>query len=387
MHRLRIWQYLLLLITGVPVFLFAYLGHFSRLVIDDYCVFHVGRSMDVWQGLLYQFNFNTGAYSRTLLHSVLAPIDVLATSVMPLVIVVLSIIGVYWILHRVAVSLLMRRPHKVTFWIMSMLFTAAVINAFISPQSFYWYAASTGYTLPSALFILYVAFFIEMAYKDRSTLRMVMGLAASAAIAFGLSGASEMFMVFHFTLLTIAIVFIVLFLASSIRRRFSSLFLAGWLGTAAALIIHLSSPGMRNRVAGIEAGPIEPIRAVPELLSKSLSSTVQYLTHQEAFAGFMLLFGLGLVSTLMLYRPAPTRIQAKPITLASTPLWLCLLVQLLFVPILWTHVSDLHQIAGRFSYAYAKVLATNVGANTVLQQGNNKCCSIMKSHLPYLCFG
>ena len=283
MHRLRIWQYLLLLLSSVPAFLFAYLGHFSRLVIDDYCVFHVGRSMGVWQGLLYQFNFNTGAYSRTLLHSVLAPIDVLATSVMPLVIVVLSIVGVYWILHRVAVSLLVRRPHNVTFWIMSMLFTAAVINAFISPQSFYWYAASTGYTLPAALFILYVAFLIEMAYKDRSTLRMFIGLAASAAIAFGLGGASEMFMVFQFTFLTIAIVYIVIFLASSIRRRFLSLFVVGWLAATAGLIIQLGSPGVHNRVTGIEAGSVEPIRAVPELLSRSLSSTVQYLTHQEAF--------------------------------------------------------------------------------------------------------
>ena len=34
------------------------------------------------------------------------------------------------------------------------------------------------------------------------------------------------------------------------------LFLAGWLGFAAALLIHLSSPGMRNRVASIEAGRI-----------------------------------------------------------------------------------------------------------------------------------
>ena len=93
MPRLRIWQYLLLLISGVPAFLFAYLGHFSRLIVDDYCVFHVGRSMDVWQGILFYFNAHTGSYSRILLHFLLVPIDILATSLTPAAIVILSSIG------------------------------------------------------------------------------------------------------------------------------------------------------------------------------------------------------------------------------------------------------------------------------------------------------
>ena len=365
-NRLINAKNLLLLLSGVPAFLFAYLGHFSRLLVDDYCVFHVGRTLNAWQGLLYHYNLHTGTYSRTLLHFVLAPIDVLATSFMPLVIVVLSIIGLYWILHRVVASFLRGRTHKLAFWILSVLITATSINAFISPEPFYWYNASVGYALPSALFILYVAFLIEMACKDWSTTRMYLGLAASAAIAFALGGASEMFVVFQFTFLTLAIVFIVIFLASPVRRRFFFLFLSGWLATTAGLFIQLSSPGARNRIAGIEAGPIEPIRAVPELLSRSLNSTVQYLAHQEAFAGFMLLFGLGLIATLILYRPAPMRTQAKPITLASTPLWLCLFIQLLFLPILWTHVSDLPQVAGRFSFAFTTVVATNVGSIAVI---------------------
>ena len=87
MMRPRIWQYLLLLLSGVPAFLFAYLGHFSRLIIDEHCLFHIARSMDAWESILYYYDAHTASFSRSLLHSVLAPLDVLATSLMPLAIV------------------------------------------------------------------------------------------------------------------------------------------------------------------------------------------------------------------------------------------------------------------------------------------------------------
>ena len=126
------------------------------------------------------------------------------------------------------------------------------------------------------------------------------------------------------------------------------------------MVLHLISPGMHTRVANIEAGPIARIQSFPDLLNSTLSRTVHFLVQPEAFAGFMLLFGLGLAATLLLYRPASSARQSKPITLGTAPLWLCLLVQLLFLPILWTHQSDLPQLADRFSYSFSVVLAVNL---------------------------
>ena len=362
MTRPRIWQYLLLLLSGVPAFMFAYLGHFSRLIIDEHCVFHIARSMDTWESVLHYYNTHTASFSRSLLHSVLAPIDVLATSLMPLAIIALSAVSLYLLLYRIVVNILNGRPNRIALWIISLLVTAAAINAFISPESIYWYNSSAGYTLPAVLSIMYLALLLELACKVRSLLAIFLQMLASAAIAFVLGGASEMFVVFEFTYLTIAIAFIVVFLTSSIRRRFLILFLAGWIGTISALFVHLNSSGLRSRVAEIEAGStIERVTAAPELLKRTLDSTFQYLTHAEAFAGFMLLFGLGLCATLILYQPTKTPVQNRPLS-SRLPIWLCLLVQLCFVPILWTHVSDLPQVAGRFSYAFSTVVAINSGA-------------------------
>ncbi len=366
MKRLRIWQYLLLLLSGVPAILFAYLGHFSRLIIDEYCVFDIGRSMGAWQIILYYYDTQTASFSRVFLHSLFAPIDVLATSLTPLTIVVLSTVGLYWLLYRIVVSLLSGRPNRLALWIISLLVTAAAINAFITPQSMYWFNASVGYTLPVALSIMYLALLLELACREWSSWATGLHIVTSAAIAFVLGGASEMFVLFEFTYLTLAIAFIILFLTSSIRRRFFVLFLAGWLGSIAAVFVHLNSPGLRGRVATTESwSTIEPIRRASDLLTRTLESTVQYLTHTEALAGFMLLFGLGLTATLILYRPSRTPVQNRPLTSARWPFWLCLLVQLSFVPILWTHVSDLPQVAGRFSYGFSTVVAINLGATAL----------------------
>ncbi len=169
-----------------------------------------------------------------------------------------------------------------------------------------------------------------------------------------------MFVVFEFTYLTLAIAFIIVFLASSIRRRFFVLFLAGWLGTIIAILVHLSSPGLRSRVAATESwSTVEPIRTASEILQRTLDSTIHFLTHTEAFAGFMLLFGLGLAATLILYRPTSAPVHNRALTSSRRSFWLCLLVQLFFVPILWTHVSDLPQVAGRFSYGFTTIVAIN----------------------------
>ena len=214
---------------------------------------------------------------------------------------------------------------------------------------------------------MYLALLLELACRERSTWATRLHIVASAAIAFLLGGASEMFLAFEFAYLTLAIAFIIVFLSSPIRRRILVLFLAGWVGTICALLVHLNSPGLRIRVAEFEEGPaVEQIRGTSEPLRRTLDSIFQYLTHAEAFAGFMLLFGLGLTVTLILYPPIKANVRNRPHTLSRLPIWLCLLVQLFFVPILWTHVSDLPQIAGRFSYAFSTVVAINLGAVVLL---------------------
>ena len=293
MIRSRIWQIPLLILAGIPALIFAYLGHFGRLILDDYCIFHIAKSMDAWQAIVYHYNTNTASFSRLLLNSLFAPIDKLAIAFTTLAVVLFSIAGLYLILHRVLVSVLLGRPNRTALWIISTLVTAASINAFVTPESFYWYNANAGYALPAAICILYIALLFEIAHKERSTLTMRLTVPVSALIAFGLGGASEMFVVFQFAVLALAIIFSAILFASSLRLRFLSLFFAGWCGTVAALIIHLTSPGTRLRIEDLEAKLHLPIRTGSALLRALFEPTLKYLAHQEAFAGFILLFGLG----------------------------------------------------------------------------------------------
>ena len=58
--------------------------------------------------------------------------------------------------------------------------------------------------------------------------------------------------------------------------------------------------------------------------------------------------------------------QSDSMALASPPLWIALLVQICFIPILLTHISDHPQVFGRFSRAFALVVAINLALTFVL---------------------
>ena len=116
---------------------------------------------------------------------------------------------------------------------------------------------------------------------------------------------------------------------------------------------------MSQRVLRSEATWATPIRSIPELVQGTLDSILKYVGHQEAFAGFTMLLALGFYATLCVNVPRSNRSPSDSLTLTSAPLSLGLIVQLVFVPILWSHLSDSRQVFGRFSYTFMSVIILN----------------------------
>lgn len=87
---------------------------------------------------------------------------------------------------------------------------------------------------------------------------------------------------------------------------------------------------------------------------------LSYFGHQPAFAGFMLLFCAALLVTLRRVPQGPALSAVDAGALAAPPLLTGLGIQLLFIPFLWTHTSDLPQVFGRFSLAYFSVVGLNI---------------------------
>ena len=362
MNRLRsgsLVKWLLVLVALVPAGLFAYLGHFSRVIGDDYCIFSYANEMGTWGSTLYQLNRWTGAYSRSLLHGLLAPVDIVATSLAPFAMILILFVGCSWVILHIPGFRMSQLPSRMAMIALAALVVGAWANGALSLEPIYWFNANTTYALPLALLIVNLAFSLRLARKLRANFRWCIIVAVNATGFFIIAGASEMYLVFQLTLVSSFVFLIVLFFKASERRAHLIILGAGLMATFAGLILQLSSPGIYNRMSIDARDIVPPLRSLPDLVLRSVELTFQYVGHQESFTGFMLLMGAGLFLALVVDKPAPPQSDSGAFSFSTPTLWLGIMVQLIFFPILWTHSSDLSQVFGRFSYGFALVVFLN----------------------------
>ena len=369
--RSSVFQWFIALLALVPAFLFAYLGHFSRLEYDDYCTITVGRELGAWEGMVYWYNTWAGSYANFFFKSAIAPLDTLLPVMMPTLIIVLWLVGLIWLVWQGLARLQIDSSRRALSIVIAGLTVASSINALHSPQSFYWYAASTHYILPLALLTIYMALVMWMAQRWDRRLPVLLGLIAGAVLCFLSAGAAEIFVAFQLTFFTLCLLLVFVFLRSPLRPRYVRIFALAWLVTLGSAFIHLNSPGIANRMATeariFNQAVLRPTLEGDQKLDLALGSapeilrlTFRYIGHQQAFAGFVLLMCLGLLVMLLKYRPQPIFKASESLKLASPLLWFGLMFQLIYIPILWGHTSDHAQFFGRFSAGYMSVISLNI---------------------------
>ena len=331
--RTAIFPWLIAALSLVPLWFYAYLGQFSRLISDDYCDISRARERDVWDYMIFKLDTWSGSYASWFLKGATAPLDTLAPRIMPTVIIVLWLVSLSWLVFQCLACLKIDKPRRALSVTIAALTVAASINAFYSPQSFYWYSTSTQNTLPLALLTIYMALSLWTARQS--------GLSRLALIAGGLlcfisGGASEMFLVFQLTVLTFCLLTGFAFLWSSVRYRCVLVFGVGWLATLGSLAIQLSSPGVARRAAVDADGTY---RSLSALASGTWDRVANYIDRPQVVLGFVMLLGVGLLVMLVKYKPPAAPEASKPVKLVLPPLWFGLMFQLLWLPWLWGRES------------------------------------------------
>ncbi len=354
----RRFECLLLLFALLPLGLFAYLGQFSRLMSDDYCAIAVGREMGAWQGTLYWFNNWAGSYANFFLKSVIAPLDELLPRYTPIAIIIIWTLGAFWLASLVLKGLGFR-PRRLGAIVIACALVTASLNAFYSPQSYYWFAASTHYALPLALLTVYLALCAHVLLRSADA-RVVRYAFAGALLCFCTAGASEIFVAFQLTVMSLFLLPIVVFWRRGEMRRLAIVVGAGWIATLVGFLLQVMSPGLAARAAVDAARFGHAIRDASDLLAATLGQTFQLVGHPPAFAGFMLLFCISFLVLRFSHRPQPETSELRSTRLAIRELWIGLVFQLLWIPLLWTHVSDDLRFYGRFSATYLLVVALNL---------------------------
>ena len=344
-----------IILCFVPALLFAWLGQFSRLAADDFCTIALGQQMGAWDYMVHILNTWSGSYASLFFKGMMAPLDTLLPRITPALIVVLWLIGLSWLIYEGLARLGIASSRR-TAAAAAALGIAAVINAFPTPQSFYWYAASIQYTLPLALLTSYMALVFWTARQPRLPLWATV---TGGALCFISAGGAEMYAGFQMVFLTLCLLACVTFLPASVQRPYVLVFGAGWLTTLLGLLIQVLSPGVAVRAAFIQTHSQLNL-SLPAAISRTLERVFSYTVHPQVLAGFLMLMGVGLLVMLLNYQPRAVSTSAKPAALSWTPVWLGLAVQLVFIPLLWAHTSDDLQVFGRFSIKYMTVIILNI---------------------------
>ena len=235
----------------------------------------------------------------------------------------------------------------------------ASIKSFHTLESIYWYSAIVRHTLPVGAMLLFLAYAFDIAGRARTTIQRTTAALAGALICFVNGGFSELNVAIQLVCLPLLLGIVALGASSPGRRARVAVMAAGWVGSAVGAMVHLSAPGIANRMA-ISASSIpyaKVARDLPSLLAVTLHSTIESIAHQGSILGFTLLLAAGLVAALLIYRPERAVGPARSLSLPAALLLAGLALQLGFLPSLWTDLGEL-----AFSGGVAIYLAVSIAA-------------------------
>ena len=345
----------------VPLLLFVYSAQFSRLFADDYCRIEAGLAHGPLHNVEFWRNSWTGSYSNYFLHGVFAPLDWQIARIMPAVTSLIWLVGLVWLLWRAFGFWGWRQHRLVAAVACAALLLVATIDAFYTKQIFFYYTAHLSYATPMALFTLYLAAVLDAIIRLRSRRSQAAAAVASCVVCFLNAGFAEMVLVGQAIALVVLLGAAYLLVAYPQRRMALLLLSAGLLGTALSGAFMLTAPGVASRATYYSDRLLPPVRDLTELLDLSIARSIAYLSDANAFAGFALVFALGMAAGLIARKPRSADAGPKRAGILAAPLILGLAAQFAFLPLLWAHTSDNAQFFGRFSLPYMTVISCNFG--------------------------
>ena len=250
---------LLLALFCAPLAIHIYLGSFSRLMADEFCMSATAHSYGIIRGALYWYFSWTGRFSANLLDNFFGYIG---PSVIPYatgVAIITWLIVLTWTLAQL-IPLQTERAPKFVF---ACLFAAMILFAVLDVvplvgQSLYWFEEMRNVVPPLMLGTAYIGLLARQATATHKESNFV-PLAIAALLTFIATGFAET----YFAAQTTAIVFgLLLVPAAANRKRCFWGLVAGLAGSLMGGLIVFVAPGNKFR-----RSPFPPPPGPPELLT------------------------------------------------------------------------------------------------------------------------
>ena len=242
---------MVLIPSSTALFMFGYLGSFTRFIADDYCSVYYAKGLGLVDSILFSYRTTNGRYSAYGIDWVfLNIVDAYHIHWFPplalLIWLLLSITVVYLILENQESQQDDIRWHA-TLGGSLFLFLVMLLSPNI-PQSFYWWNGMRSYTLPLMVLTFWTILFLLIRKKIKTNTHIAWASLLSFSLFFLSGGLSETYLVLQLSLL-----FFLGFLKFLEKIRFDKdifILLAGILGSfaAMAMIFHSYANIIRRSV-------------------------------------------------------------------------------------------------------------------------------------------
>ncbi len=247
--RTKIAAVAIALLAFGPLALYAYLGHFSRLKKDDYG--YIGKALEsgTWEAMLFWRENWNGDYTNFLLYGLLAPLREILPSIFPSFIFVVGLVGFAAFNARVLTYLGVNNQRRLVAAALASLTLVAFTSGSYSLLSFYWFAVSVEYVLPTVVLMVCLALGAKTVKWASTPRRLSVAATVYSLLGFLNAGFSEMYLVFQATTLTLLALCAIAITDQPERRSSIILISAALLGTAVGAAVHATAPGVAYRLS------------------------------------------------------------------------------------------------------------------------------------------
>ncbi len=261
---------------SIALFLYGYLGNFTRYLADDYCSVYYVKKLGLIGSTYYWYRTWSGGYSSFGVDwLILNTFDAYHIHLIPPISLAIWVILVTLTIYVFLRSL---KAQKSTFWSALLLATVAIfLVLLLSPniqQSLYWWGGMRAYTLPLIVLTFGAYAFFLVSRRIETKKEIYIGTFLSFSFAFVLGGISEAFIVLQISLLLLLIFFKLIDFKKTKLDKDLILFLSAMLGTLLSLTIILSSPGNDIRRSKVSSAP-----SLLSLLTVSLESVARFINN------------------------------------------------------------------------------------------------------------
>ncbi|MCE2473031.1 MAG: hypothetical protein J4G18_14300, partial [Anaerolineae bacterium] len=327
---------------------------------DDFCHLISGQEYGPWGNLLYWRNSLNGSFSFYFLHGLTAPLDTQAASVIVIVIIVAWTIGLAWWINAGHQLFGRYRPPLATVIVVAAAMVWLSVHGLITPLSIYSYSSATRHTLPIVILSIAMAAGCAFAPRIQSIRRLALACAIFALVVFVNAGMSEVFAAEQLPLFTILLPAVYAMTPPESRRNCLLLCRSGWVATLAGLLVMATAPGVAIRLAGSDSSLNSPQASPANLFPNTLEHLQSFFIDTELNTAFIGMLVITLAIMVTVRRSTQPKSIGEPFQLAAPPLLLCLIAQLLLVPLVWTNQSDNPLVFGRFNPAHLVAVCTQL---------------------------